>query len=90
MASVEILEMTQMMSKVCKISKGVFSALENRRSMKLEWEVCDVPMKMIFTGKYGGGGGGGVMRETCNTLEGFGNMILSFVCTVRLTGLLFL
>lgn len=58
MASVEILEMTYLMSKVCKMSsKGVTSSLENRRCIKLEWDVCDVPTKMTFTGMCGGDGG---------------------------------
>lgn len=53
--SVEILEMTGVMSKCVKMSsrEAVFSL--NRRGIKLEWELCDVPMRMIFTGKRGGG-----------------------------------
>lgn len=31
--------------------------------MKLEWEVCDVPMKMIFTGKCLCVWGGGDQRD---------------------------
>lgn len=57
MASVEILEMTYMMSKVCKMSsKGVISPLENRRCIKLEWDTCVVSVKKTFTGERGGGG----------------------------------
>jgi len=36
-------------------SKGVVSSLENRRGIKLGQELCDAPVKVVFTGKCGGG-----------------------------------
>lgn len=55
MISVEILEMTDIMSNCGKMSSSEAVSFLNRRGIKLEWEICDVPMKMIFTRKHDGG-----------------------------------
>lgn len=55
MISVEILEMTDIMSKWGKRSSREAVSFLNKRGIKLEWELCDVPMKMIFTRKLDGG-----------------------------------
>lgn len=55
MISGEILEMTDIMSKCGKMSSREAVSFLNRRSIKLEWELCHVPMNMIFTRKHDGG-----------------------------------
>lgn len=55
MISVEILEMTDIMTKLGKMSSRETVSSLNTKALKLEWELCDVPIKMIFTGKHGSG-----------------------------------
>lgn len=55
MISMEILERTDIMSRLGKMSGREAVSFLNRRDIKLEWELCHVPMKMIFAGKHGGG-----------------------------------
>lgn len=55
MIGVEILEMTNIMNKFGKISVREAVSSLNRRGIKLECELCDIPMRMIFTGKHGSG-----------------------------------
>lgn len=54
MISVEILEMTDIMSKCGKMSGREAVSFLNRKGIKLKWELCDVPIKMIFTRKLDG------------------------------------
>lgn len=55
MISVEILEMTDIMTKLGKMSSREAVSSLKTKALKLEWELCDVPIKMIFTGKHGSG-----------------------------------
>lgn len=55
MISVEILEMTDIMTKLGKMSSREAVSSLNTKALKLEWELFDVPIKMISTGKHGSG-----------------------------------
>lgn len=55
MISVEILEMTDIMTKLGKMSSREAVSSLNTKALKLEWELFDVHIKMISTGKHGSG-----------------------------------